>query len=433
VASSLIEKVCAFINNLPRAPLFAIAMLNVSVLVGSELSAGDWSQVLGNRRDAQAAEGESLPESLPAAGPKTVWSKAIGAGYAGPAIVGERVFLFHRIDEQEILSCFKATDGSVVWEAKLPAAYQGGIDPDAGPRCVPIVDGDDVIVYGAAGQLSCVASLDGKIRWTVALRKQLKAEDGYFGAGSTPLVLADRVLVNVGSRQAGIVAVDRKSGSVLWKATAHDASYSSPIVVSYQGAPLAVFATRLQLVGIRPEDGKVEFEIPFGMRGPTVNAATPVQMSDNRLLLTASYGIGTLVVDLNSQPPKTLVRDDSLLASQYVTPLVLGKYVYGNDGREDAGNGAMCCLDIDSEKMLWRDDDFGVAHLIGVGERILAIGNRGEVSILKANPAKLEKLASFTLPAATYRALPAYANGVLWLRSNEGAGGGKLTGILLKN
>jgi hypothetical protein len=247
------------------------------------------------------------------------------------------------------------------------------------------------------------------------------------------LVLADRVLVNVGSRQAGIVAVDRKSGSVLWKATAHDASYSSPIVVSYQGAPLAVFATRLQLVGIRPEDGKVEFEIPFGMRGPTVNAATPVQMSDNRLLLTASYGIGTLVVDLNSQPPKTLVRDDSLLASQYVTPLVIGKYVYGNDGREDAGNGAMCCLDIDSEKMLWRDDDFGVAHLIGVGERILTIGNRGEVSILKANPAKLEKLASFTLPAATYRALPAYANGVLWLRSNEGAGGGKLTGILLKN
>jgi hypothetical protein len=433
VASSLIEKVCAFINNLPRAPLFTIAMLNVSVLVGSELSAGDWSQVLGNRRNAQAAEGESLPESLPAAGPKTVWSKAIGAGYAGPAIVGERVFLFHRIDEQEILSCFKATDGSVVWEAKLAAAYQGGIDPDAGPRCVPIVDGDDVIVYGAAGQLSCVASLDGKIRWTVALRKQLKAEDGYFGAGSTPLVLADRVLVNVGSRQAGIVAVDRKSGSMLWKATAHDASYSSPIMVSYQGAPLAVFATRLQLVGIRPEDGKVEFEIPFGMRGPTVNAATPVQMSDNRLLLTASYGIGTLVVDLNSQPPKTLVRDDSLLASQYVTPLVIGKYVYGNDGREDAGNGAMCCLDIDSEKMLWRDDDFGVAHLIGVGERILAIGNRGEVSILKANPAKLEKLASFTLPAATYRALPAYANGVLWLRSNEGGGGGKLTGILLKN
>ena len=433
MASSLIEKVCAFINNLPRAPLFTIAMLNVSVLVGSELSAGDWSQVLGNRRNAQAAEGESLPESLPAAGPKTVWSKAIGAGYAGPAIVGERVFLFHRIDEQEILSCFKATDGSVVWEAKLAAAYQGGIDPDAGPRCVPIVDGDDVIVYGAAGQLSCVASLDGKIRWTVALRKQLKAEDGYFGAGSTPLVLADRVLVNVGSRQAGIVAVDRKSGSMLWKATAHDASYSSPIMVSYQGAPLAVFATRLQLVGIRPEDGKVEFEIPFGMRGPTVNAATPVQMSDNRLLLTASYGIGTLVVDLNSQPPKTLVRDDSLLASQYVTPLVIGKYVYGNDGREDAGNGAMCCLDIDSEKMLWRDDDFGVAHLIGVGERILAIGNRGEVSILKANPAKLEKLASFTLPAATYRALPAYANGVLWLRSNEGGGGGKLTGILLKN
>jgi outer membrane protein assembly factor BamB len=433
VPTSLIKKVCLFFQVLRPAFVLGLLMLNVSVLVGSISSAGDWAQVLGNQRSGQAAEGESLPDALPTAGPKTVWSKDVGAGYAGPAVVGKQLFLFHRLGEHELVTCFSAADGSVVWETKLPADYRGGIDPDIGPRCVPTVDGDDVIVYGAAGQLSCLSRLDGKTRWSVALRKQFKAEDGYFGAGSTPLVLADRVLVNVGSRTAGIVAVERKSGTVLWKATAHDASYSSPILVSYQGGPLAVFLTRLQLVGIRPEDGKVEFEIPFGMRGPTVNAATPVPMSKNRLLLTASYGIGTLVADLNSQPPQVLLRDDSLLASQYVTPLVIGKYLYGNDGREDAGNGAMCCLDIESRKVLWKDEDFGVAHLIGVGEKILAIGNRGEVSLLRANPAKLEKLASFTLPPATYRALPAYADGVLWLRSNEGAGGGKLSGILLKN
>lgn len=433
MASSLTEKVCAIFKDLPRIAFCSLAMLNVSVLVGQEANAGDWGQVLGNKRDGQAAEGETLPETLPAAGPKTLWSKSVGAGYAGPAIVADQVFLFHRIDENEVVSCFKATDGSVVWETKLPAAYQGGIDPDIGPRCVPTVDGEDVIVYGAAGQLSCLATRDGKTRWTVALRKQFKAEDGYFGAGSTPLVLPDRVLVNIGSRQAGIVAVDRKSGSVLWKATAHDASYSSPILVSYQGSPLALFVTRLQVVGIRPADGKVEFEIPFGMRGPTVNAATPILLSNNRVMLTASYGIGTLVVDLNSQPAKELVRDDSLLASQYVTPLLIGKHVYANDGREDAGNGALCCIDIESRKVLWKDEDSGVAHLIGVGDKFLAVGNRGDVALLKANPAKMEKLASFALPPATYRALPAYANGVLWLRSNVGAGDGKLTGILLKN
>lgn len=430
---SSLEKVCAIFKYFRRGTLVPVAMLNVSLLVGPGVYAGDWRQVLGNQRNGQAAEGEALPDSIPGPGPKPVWSKSIGAGYAGPAVAGENVYLFHRVGEQEVVSCYKSGDGSVAWEAKLPATYEGGIDPDIGPRCVPTVDGDDVIVYGAAGQLSCIDRTNGKTRWTVPLRKQLKADDGYFGAGSTPLVLADRILVNVGSRQAGIAAVERLTGNVLWKATAHDASYSSPILVDYQGAPLALFATRLQLVGIRPANGKVEFEIPFGMRGPTVNAATPVPLSENRLLLTASYGIGTLVVGLDSQPPQTPIRDDSLLASQYVTPIVIGKYVYGNDGREDAGNGAMCCLDIDSQQVLWKDEDFGIAHLIGVGDKLLTIGNRGEVSILKANPAQLEKLASFELPIATYRALPAYANGVLWVRSNEGPGSGKLMGILLKN
>lgn len=428
-----IEKVPAIFETILRTLACMPLVLNGYLLPVEHARGGDWSQILGDQRDGKASSGESLPESLPDTGPKIVWSQSVGAGYAGPAIVGDQIFLFHRIEEQELVSCWKISDGAKIWEAKLPAAYQRGIDSDIGPRCVPIIDGEDVIVYGAAGQLSCLSRIDGKTRWSIALRKQFKAEDGYFGAGSTPLVLADRVLVNVGSRQAGIVAVERKNGTILWKATAHDASYSSPILVSYQGSPLALFVTRLQVVGIRPDNGDVAFEIPFGMRGPTVNAATPIVLPNNRVLLTASYGIGTLVIDLNNQPPKVLVRDDSLLASQYVTPVVIDQHIYGNDGREDMGNGAMCCLDIDTQKILWRDEEFGVAHLIGVGGKILAVGNRGEVTILKSNPTKLEMLASFKLPPATYRALPAYANGVLWLRSNDTAGGGKLTGVILRN
>jgi outer membrane protein assembly factor BamB len=395
--------------------------------------AGDWSQILGNNRDGQAAKGELLPESLPASGPKQVWVKEVGGGYAGPAIVGEQVYLFHRVGDDEVVSCWNANDGATVWETKLPAAYQGGIDSDVGPRCVPTINGDDVIVYGAAGQLSCLSKSDGKTKWTVPLRKQLKAEDGYFGAGSTPLVLKDRVIVNVGSRQAGIVAIDRSSGQLLWKATAHDASYSSPISIDYQGAPLVVMVTRLKLVGIRPNNGEVVFEIPFGMRGPTVNAATPILLSEQRLLLTASYGIGTLVLDLQTNPPGVVLRDDSLLASQYVTPLQIGDLIFAVDGREDMGNGSLCCIDLKAEKFLWKYDELGIAHLIGVGDKLLSVGNRGEVNIVKASSVEYEKLASFALPAGTYRALPAFADGNLWVRSNDGSGGGKLMGFVLKN
>ncbi len=392
---------------------------------------GDWRQILGNERNGQASADEQLPNRLPESGPKIQWSAEIGSGYAGPTVLGQQVILFHRRNDDELVTCFDKQSGKVLWETKLPADYTGGIDADIGPRCVPIIDGDDVIVYGAAGQLSRLSLADGKVVWTIPLRKQFRAEDGYFGAGSTPLVLPDRVIVNVGSRRAGIVAVNRANGEVLWEKTAHDASYSSPILISYQEQPLAVVVTRLQLVGIRPSDGTVEFEIPFGMRGPTVNAATPLLLPTNQLFLTASYGIGTLVLDMNTSPPKTILRDADLVASQYVTPLFMQGKIFAGNGREDMGNGEICCVDVEAKKILWSSNELGVSHLIGVKDRILAINTRGVVHVLQANPQKYEKLASFELPPATYRALPALAGGCLVVRNNDGAGGGKLIVVSL--
>lgn len=411
---------------------FGAIFAGVLVAVACMVQAGDWPQILGPNRDGRAAPGESLPDSITAKGPVVAWSESIGSGYAGPIVSGESVYLFHRRGEDELVSCWAKVDGKLRWETKLIAEYRGGIDSDTGPRCVPCLVGQDLVVYGAAGQLSCLNPVDGKVRWSISLRKDFKADDGYFGAGSTPLVLEDRIIVNVGSRQAGVVAVARSDGKVLWKSTSYEASYSSPVALQYQGKPLVLIETRLNLVGLRPENGEVAFELPFGMRGPTVNAATPIGLPGNKWFLTASYGIGACLIDLNSSPPKVIYRNDELLASQYVTPVAIGNFVYAINGREDMGGGEVCCLDPLTEKVKWSDGSIGIAHLIAAGNRVLAVSTTGEVSIFEADPESFKKLASFQLPQATYRAMPALAAGRLWVRSNDGRGGGKLLAIELK-
>ena len=124
--------------------------------------------------------------------------------------------------------------------------------------------------------MTCVSLADGKQRWIRNLSTDYEAADGYFGAGSSPIEIDGRVLVNIGGRKAGIVALDLKTGKTVWAKTEEKASYSSPTLMKYGQKTIVVFITRLNCVALDPADGRVVFTIPFGKTGPTVNAAAPL-------------------------------------------------------------------------------------------------------------------------------------------------------------
>lgn len=384
--------------------------------------AGDWPQILGPDRNG-AARGESLPEAWPAVGPKQRWSQPIGEGYAGPAVAGSRVIVFHRTKDGERVDAFDAKSGKSLWGTDFPANYRGGIDPDRGPRCVPVIQKDRVIVFGAAGDLRCLNLSDGRELWSRAAYADFQGDEGYFGAGSSPLVVEDRVLVNVGgAKGAGIVAFSLATGQTLWKSFTDDASYSSPTLATLGDKPAAIFVTRLNCVAVSPESGEVRFQFPFGKRGPTVNAATPI-IADGQLVLTASYGIGARVAPLASAT-KPLWENDDSLSSQYSTPVYHAGHLYGIHGREDVGGAELRCVDPRTGKVAWSESGFGVANLILAGDKLLIVKTDGTVVLAQANPRSFRKLGQAQITNATTRALPALAAGNLYLRTNEGRGGG---------
>ena len=114
--------------------ILAAAML---VLVASAVHGGDWPQILGPHRNGHADD-EQLSESWPAGGPKVLWRYSLGSGYAGAAVLGQRVVVFHRVGSSERIECLDTASGKSQWKADFSATYKGGIDPDIGPRCVPL-------------------------------------------------------------------------------------------------------------------------------------------------------------------------------------------------------------------------------------------------------------------------------------------------------
>lgn len=415
-------------------PFFRVGLI-VSLVATSVGEAGEWPQILGPDRNGAATE-ERIGSSLDAADFQSTdgrpakrlrWSRQdIGDGFAGVAITGEIAYFFHRVGDAERIEAFRVStgnpDGPGTWKSDSPTNYSGAIASDNGPRCVPTVTEKHVIVYGAQGNLRCLDRKTGSELWSNPTQRTFGAQEGYFGAGSSPIVDGDLVLVNVGASRsnAGIVAFDLNTGDVKWKSTSEQPSYSSPIITTTLRQRTAIFVTRYNCVGIEPSTGKELWSIPFGARGPTVNAANPV-VWDDRILLTASYGVGAAYLQLLAQDAKEIWRDKTLLASQYTTPIAHEGVLYGIDGRQDVGEASLRCIDPEAREVLWEEENFGYATIIKADGKLLIQKTDGTLVLVKPDKTSYQELSRVRLfpGIGTVRALPALADSLYLVRDEK--------------
>jgi len=388
--------------------------------------AGDWPQILGPARNGKAAADERLAEAWPATGPRQLWRKDVGAGVAGLAVVGDRGYLFHRLGDREVLEAIDAATGETAWSDGHATSFVPQVGGGDGPLCPPLVHDGKVVVFGAQGMLACIDAATGRRLWQRATHREFDAQEGYFGAGSTPLAVGGRVIVNVGGRKgdAGIVAFDLATGETLWTATREGASYSAPVVVAVQQAPHVLMATRLTCLLVDPATGAVRWSFPFGQRGPTVNAASPVLVGEGRFLVTAAYGIGSVCGTFDATTATPLWQGTESLASQYATPVVLDGRLYAIDGRDDVPPADFVCLDPETGRVLWREPGFGYGTVLAADGKLLVVKTDGELLLVRPDAARLVVLAR-ARPFADdprggpARALPALAGGRLYLRNDR--------------
>lgn len=397
------------------------------VIMSAHVQAGDWPQILGPHRNGAATD-ERIAGSWPSSGLKALWQREVGRGFAGAAVSRGTAILFHRVGDQEVVEALAAATGKTAWKAAFPASYVPTFSDDNGPRVVPIIAQGRVYTYGAMGNLRCLDLASGKVLWErntyedFNSKKEVNDEppEGYFGIGSSPIVEDDKIIVNVGgdTQEAGIVAFAADTGRTVWKATAERASYSSPVAVTVGGVRHVIFVTRLSVVSLNPDNGKVRFQFPFGRIGTTVNGASPV-VFDGHLFVTASYRIGSVLAKISGGDAEVLRRDPAILASQYTTCVENGGYLFGIHGRQDGPLAELRCFDPRARKVLWAIPSFGYATLILAGDKLLILKTDGTLVLAAASPNKYEELARTQVCENTTRALPALAEGLLYVRDTE--------------
>ncbi len=404
------------------------AVCLVNVFVNGSASAGDWPQILGPNRNG-IAQKESIASSWPSGGPKFVWEKEVGQGFAGVSVAKGIAVVFHRVDDEETAEGLDAKSGKQIWSVAFPAEYVPSFNPDSGPRAAPVIHDGLVYLYGARGGLSCVQLADGKKVWQrdtyadFSSKRTSRGEpaEGYFGFASSPIVEGDALLLNVGgsSKNAGIVAFDRKTGKTLWTATDERASYSSPVATTIDGQRHVVFATRLKVVSVDPANGRVLFEFPFGELGPSATGANPVILG-NAVFITGSYNFGAVLARAGRTGAIEVWRSDEILSSQYTTSIAYQKMLFGVHGRQDSAPAELRCVNPLTRQVAWEKSGFGYATMILAGDKLLIMKTDGELVLAAADTQKYRELARANLfGGTTTRALPTLSNGLFYVRDGR--------------
>jgi outer membrane protein assembly factor BamB len=392
---------------------------------------GDWPQILGPNRNGIYTGPEIVP-SFPRTGPPQLWIRNVGAGFSGPVVSGDRLILFHRVNNRETVEAIETSSGKTAWTFDYATSYRDDFGFDEGPRAVPVIAAGRVFTHGADGWLHGIDFATGKMLWSVDTRRVFDAPKGYFGVASSPVVDGNRVLVNVGGKTGiggglgspkpgeggGIVAFDAATGKTVWTATADEPSYSAPIIADINGQHTAVFFTRTGLVAVDPSNGKVLYQFRWRARmAASVNAATPI-VTNNQIFLSSSYSTGAVLLKVANNAVTPIWSGDESMSNHYSTSVLKDGYLYGFDGRQEFGQ-TLRCVELATGTVMWNVDGFGAGTLLIAGDTLVITRESGELALAPASPKAFRFSARAQLLKGVVRAYPALANGRYYVRNER--------------
>jgi outer membrane protein assembly factor BamB len=136
------------------------------------------------------------------------------------------------------------------------------------------------------------------VEWTVNILEKFRGRNITWGLAESPLVIGDKVICTPGGRNVSMVALDRKTGEIVWKCTGtgDKPGYSSAILVDYHGLKQIVTPMSEAIVGVRASDGKLLWRFPHKVYTDQ-NITTPLFYA-GFLIISGCVGKGTTSLQL---------------------------------------------------------------------------------------------------------------------------------------
>jgi outer membrane protein assembly factor BamB len=207
----------------------SVVFILIILFLISNLNADDWSSWRGPNQNGTSSA-ENMISDWSINGTNLIW-KSKFTGRSTPVVHNGRVYVIGRlgegIDKQEVVACYNAENGQLIWEYKynlrntsIPFNRVGWasvtIDPESG----------NVYSIGTGAIFHCFDQ-DGKILWMKSMVEDYGARTGYGGRTTTAVIDEDLVILGFVSAGWGNqkpmkhrhFAFNKYNGSLVWAST----------------------------------------------------------------------------------------------------------------------------------------------------------------------------------------------------------------------
>ena len=358
----------------------------------------DFPQFLGPNRN-NYLPGPQLADDWEATPPKEVWRRKIGAGWSAfSARNGYAVTMEQRGDD-EWITCYEVATGKPVWGHSIPARHEnvlGGI----GPRSTPTIQDGKVFALGATGVLRCLDGATGKLLWKDDLLdryglQQTPAEEiVMWGRAGSPLIVDGLVVVPAGGplgKSKSLIAYEADSGKVAWEGGERQISYASPSIATLGGVRQIVIVNENTVTGNDIKTGQELWSHawPGQSNGPASTSQAHV-LADDRILLSKGYGSGAELISVKLAAGKwqvtSLKQNKRVLKTKFTNVTIIGQHAYG------LSDGVLECVEIATLQSAWKRGRFGHGQVLGVGDKVLVLGEAGELVLVAVDPEAYREL-----------------------------------------
>jgi outer membrane protein assembly factor BamB len=372
----------------------------------------DYPQFYGPGRAASLA-GPRLERDWTRKPPRELWRREVGHAQSSFAVVGNAALTQEQRGDQEVVTRYDLTTGEPVWVHAAPAAFNTTIG-GKGPRATPTIVDGQVYVHGATGNLRRLDLETGRESWSRNVLEDHDAMLPDWGMASSPLVVGDLVMVQLGNRGRGLAAYDRATGETAWRMGDDVGTYTSPMLATVAGVEQVLVVYRTSVVGHDPVTGEILWRHEWPNPG-TERVTMPLVIDDDRLLVSAGYGVGSRMLRVKRTGgglEPELLWESRRLKSKFAPMVHHEGVVYGLD------DGILVALDPETGERFWKRGRYGHGQFVRIGDLLLLQAEDGEVVLLEATPEEHRKLAGLdALDGKTWN--PPAVSGRLLLVRNE--------------
>jgi len=389
-------------------PAFLALLVTVSTA-----GAQDWPQWRGPNRDGAATsfrDPASWPERL-----REKWKIDVGSGYATPLVVGDRLYVYSRQDEDEVLTALAADSGELVWRTSYPAPFEmksATRRHGPGPKSTPAFADGLLFTLGMSGIVTAFEAGSGKQLW----QKPAPPVEPLYHTATSPLVDGALVILHVGGHDDGaLTAFDAATGAVRWSWDGDGPAYGSPMIFELAGVRQVVTFTQENFVGVSASTGELLWRRPF-VTPSTTTSQTPILYKNTVIQTGRANGITAFQVVRRGDGFLTVDRWHTDEVSLHMTNGVVADGVLY--GLSHLNSGQYFALDLDSGKVLWTSEPRQAenAAMIRAGDAILSLEDDAELVVMRNSRTAFEPLKRYEVAASATWAQPTLSGNRLFVK-----------------